>query len=124
MNSQLPQELSEKFSRIILLGSGEILVDVLNASRIRIEALLKDINQGTEWLDARWPIDLLVAFSDGIKKGAFVLTNERLIFLRRTTEREGLAIWTSHHYETDVSVDLKKLICVNVKENIPEIIYR
>jgi hypothetical protein len=67
---------------------------------------------------------LVSAMTSGIKIGAFVLTNERLVFLRRTAEREGTAVWKSHHYETEVSVDLKGVIGVKVKEDILEIICR
>jgi hypothetical protein len=125
MNSSLPQELSEKFSRIILLRSNEILVSVLNTSRILFEVMLKDIpKSGMEWWFRSALIDLYTAMANGIKSGAFVVTNERLIFLRRTMEREGVTIWKSHHYEIEESVNLRDIISVKVKEDILEVIHR
>jgi hypothetical protein len=125
MKDKVSQPIREELPKVIGLESNEIILRCMNASALSFESLL----EGASIPKIEWNYRTNLGFGtiyalDGIKDGALVLTDRRIVFLRSEGKREGVTIWKTRHYEIGHSVDYRDISDVNVKKGFLRVFHR
>lgn len=123
MNSSTPPDCLRIFARVLGLRENEELVQVVSAFQIRVEEVFKDIHlPEIGGLRGTTSIDIYAAIWEGFVQGALAITNQRLVFLRRTRTGREATSPKSPRYEIEETVDLEGLSKVRTKGDLLEII--